>query len=63
MTPTPKTPEMIIHMFSALEVPARELSTKQLDLIGSFQEQFEERQSLSDRQFEILEDLYARHTD
>jgi hypothetical protein len=36
------------------------LSDAQHDLVISFQEQFQSRGGLSDRQFEILEDIFER---
>jgi hypothetical protein len=36
------------------------LTDAQHDLVISFEEQFEDRKSLSDRQLNILEDIFAR---
>lgn len=36
------------------------LTDKELDLIGSFEKQFKSSNSLSDRQFEILNEIFDR---
>lgn len=63
MTATPKTPEMIKHMFRELESPNKELTKWEEDFISSITDQFERKNSLSDKQFEILEKIYAEKTE
>lgn len=48
--------DRIEHIFQFMEYD--ELSEKQLDLVESFESQFEKYGSLSDRQYEILEDIF-----
>jgi hypothetical protein len=62
MTRTPKTPEMIQQFLSELERPAKKLSEWELTFLESIREQWEERQHLTDRQFEVLERIYAEKT-
>lgn len=59
---TAKTPEMIAHMLKELESPAKRLTSWELGFVESLADQFERRRSLSDRQFEILERIYADRT-
>ena len=51
-------PDKTKMMFDLMEYDY--LTDAQHDLVISFQEQFESRGSLSDRQFEILEDIFKR---
>jgi hypothetical protein len=46
-------------MLDGLDTPAKELTKWETDFVASITEQFETRKSLSDRQFEILERIYA----
>ena len=59
MSPTPNKPDIIQHMLDGLDTPAKELTKWETDFVASITEQFETRKSLSDRQFEILERIYA----
>jgi uncharacterized membrane-anchored protein len=59
---TEKTTELIKHMLDCLESPCRELTKWEQDFVESVGTQFAERGSLSDRQFEILENIYAEKT-
>lgn len=59
---TPNTPELITHMLNALDSPHRELTKWEEEFLTSINEQFEQRGTLSDRQFEILERIYAEKT-
>jgi hypothetical protein len=52
------TEERIKHIFKYMEYGA--LSEAQENLIISFEKQFEERGSLSERQYEILEDIFKQ---
>ena len=54
--------ELITHMLKSLEAPSRELTKWEEDFIASVTEQFEERGSLSERQAEVLERIYAEKT-
>jgi hypothetical protein len=62
MKPTDNTKDNIEYFFEALESPTRDLSKWEDNFLDSIREQFEERGSLSDRQFEILERIYAEKT-
>ena len=59
---TQKTPEIIKHFLRELELPAKELTKWERDFIDSISDQFDRRGSLSDKQFEILENIYAEKT-
>lgn len=59
---TPKTTENIIHFLKALEMPSKELTKWELGFIADLDDQFMRRGSLSDKQFEILERIYAEKT-
>lgn len=59
---TPNTAEMVKHMLTELEQPARELTSWETGFVASITDQFDRRGSLSDRQFEILERIYAEKT-
>jgi hypothetical protein len=50
--------DRIAHIFKYFEYD--ELTDSQHDLIVSFEEQFDARGTLSDRQYEILEDIFKR---
>lgn len=54
-----KTKEIIHHMLKELQRPAARLTNWELGFLDNVNSQFEERHSLSDRQFEILERIYA----
>lgn len=60
---TPKTAENIEHFLRSLENPSKELTTWELSFLANVTDQFERTQRLSDRQFEILERIYAEKTD
>ena len=53
---------LVKHMLGELETPKRELTKWEDDFIGSITEQFERQGSLSERQVEILERIYAEKT-
>jgi len=55
---TPKDKARAEHIFKFMEYD--NLSDAQHDLIISFEEQFKRRGSLSERQMEILEDIFER---
>jgi len=55
--------KLIPHMLEQLTTPSKNLSKWEEDFIASIAEQFESRHSLSDRQYEILERIYAEKTD
>jgi hypothetical protein len=50
--------DRIEHIFKFMEYD--QLTDAQHSLVESFEEQFERRGSLSDRQVEILEDIFER---
>lgn len=62
MERTKQSPELITHMLDSLTSPYKELSKWEEDFVLSITAWFETRQSLSDKQFEILERIYAEKT-
>jgi uncharacterized membrane-anchored protein len=54
--------ELIAHMIEMLKTPSQELTKWEEDFIESVTDQFERRGTLSDRQAEILEKIYAEKT-
>lgn len=59
---TPNNAAMIEHMLKELEQPKDMLSRWELDFLHSVKDQFDRRGSLSDRQFTVLEKIYAERT-
>jgi hypothetical protein len=59
---TPKTPEMIEHMIRELAHPVKNLTDWETDFITSISDQFDTKGTLSDKQFAILERIYAEKT-
>ena len=57
-----KQRELVTHMLKELETPVRDLTKWEEDFVTSVTDQFERRGSLSDRQIEILERIYAEKT-
>jgi hypothetical protein len=49
-------------MITCLETPSRELTKWEENFLGSCEEQFKARGTLSDRQYEILDRIYAAKT-
>lgn len=60
--PTPKTTEIIDHMLESLEHPYKPLSDWEKTFIASIRDQFDQRGTLSDKQFAKLETIYAEKT-
>lgn len=56
------TAEVIRHWIDTISTEGRGLSKWEGDFVESVAEQFEERGSISDRQEEILERIYAEKT-
>ena len=56
-------PEVIREWLSALEEPSKPLSAWELSFVECVSDQMDRRGSLSDRQVEILERIYAEKTD
>jgi len=52
--------DRIEHVLQFLAMEYDQLTDAQHSLVESFEEQFERRGSLSDRQVEILEDIFER---
>ena len=50
--------ELAQHMIECLQSPNRKLTQWELDFLTSIGDQFEERNSLSERQFEVLKRVY-----
>lgn len=59
---TPQTPEVIEHFLTELEHPAKELTEWEDNFIISIRDQFNRKRSLSEKQFNILEKIYAEKT-
>ena len=59
---TEQTPETIQHFLKELERPAKKLSDWELGFLESITDQFNRRGSLSAKQFDILEKIYAEKT-
>lgn len=62
MEKTPRTSDVIAHFLHELETPARDLTPWETNFIESISEQFDRRGTLSEKQFEILERIYAEKT-
>lgn len=56
------TPEVIRDWFKQLEAPNKELTSWEVSFVESVSDQFTRSGSLSDRQIEILEKIYAEKT-
>lgn len=63
MPPPSNRASLIQHMLEALETPSKDLTKWEENFIGSIQEQFTARGTLSDRQVEILDRIYTEHTE
>lgn len=50
------------HMLRELESPSKKLTDWELNFLESITQQFEDRGSLSERQMEVLERIYAEKT-
>jgi hypothetical protein len=59
---TPKTTEIIQHFIEELKSPYKPLTTWEENFIISIEDQFSRRRTLSDKQFETLERIYAEKT-
>jgi hypothetical protein len=59
---TPDKIKLVAHMLIELQSPSKPLSNWEENFVESVQGQFEERGSVSTKQFEILEKLYAEKT-
>ena len=55
---TPKEKDRVEHIFKFMEYD--QITDAQHSLVESFEEQFERKEYLSDRQIEILEDIFER---
>ena len=54
--------KLIDHMFSSLDSPSKELTKWEEDFLASIYEQWEARRWLSEKQYEILDRIYAEKT-
>jgi len=63
MNSTANTREMVEHMLKELERPKGMITRWELDFLHSVKDQFDRRGSLSDRQFTVLERIYAERTE
>lgn len=59
---TPNTKEMIEHFLKELENPVKDLTPWEMNFVISITDQFNRKGTLSDKQFEILERIYAEKT-
>jgi len=59
---TKQTREVIEHFFKELENPKDKLTDWELQFLESIQDQFNRKGSLSTKQFQILERIYAERT-
>jgi len=55
--------EQIRMMLDALETPSKELTKWEQQFLESIADQFDRTQTLSDKQFDILDRIYAEKTD
>lgn len=60
---TPKTTEVIQHFLEELKTPYRPLTSWEENFIISIEDQFSNRGFLTDKQFDILERIYAEKTE
>lgn len=58
----PDQHKMVLHMLQDLETPSKELTKWEEGFIESITDQFNRTFNLSERQFEILERIYAEKT-
>jgi len=54
--------QLIEHMINSLQMPSKRLSSWELQFLESVNDQFTDRGSLSQRQFEKLESIYTEKT-
>lgn len=60
----PKTrKELIKHFLHELETPYKELTAWETDFVESVSDQFTRKGTLSDKQYTILERIYAEKTE
>ncbi len=62
MNKTSKTREVIDHFFTSLEVPIKPLTLWEKNFLESIYNQYNEKGTLTDKQFDILEKIYAEKT-
>ncbi len=60
---TQMTPEIIEHFLTELEHPSRTLTSWELEFLTSIRDQFDRRGTLTERQFNKLESIYAEKTE
>jgi hypothetical protein len=58
----PDQKALVLHMLQDLETPSRELTKWEEDFIASVTEAFSIWHNLTERQFEILDRIYAEKT-
>jgi hypothetical protein len=58
----PDKKAVIQQMFHALESPNKDLTEWEENFLESISKQFDQRGTLSDKQFEILDRIYAEKT-
>lgn len=59
---TPQTRETILHFLTELQSPAKPLTQWEENFIESVSDQFGNRGTITAKQFEILERIYAEKT-
>jgi hypothetical protein len=57
-----ETKKKLQHWFDTLEEEGVNLSTWEMEFVASVKEQFERRGTLSDKQIDVLERIYADKT-
>jgi len=62
MEPTKMTPEIIAHFFKELESPNKKLTEWEENFIISIKDQYDHKSYLTQKQFVILEKIYAEKT-
>lgn len=62
--PPSKTPqqELIEEMLNKLDTPSKELTKWEENFLESINEQYQQRGSLSERQFDVLDRIYSEKT-
>lgn len=59
---TEQSNETIDHFLRELQHPYKKLTAWELDFLESVQDQFDRRGGLTEKQFEVLERIYAEKT-
>lgn len=60
---TRNTPEVIEHFFESLKNPTRTLTEWEENFVTSVEYQYNQKRTLTDKQFKVLERIYAEKTE